>query len=101
MKSFRLKYVHQFIDRHGHPRFYFRRPGFKQVALPGSPFSAEFMAAYTEAMASQPAPVTGGREVIPGTFNALAGSYLGFSTFQFAVTEHSIGLSERNRALPA
>jgi len=27
------KYVHGFIDRHGKPRFYFRRPGFKQLPL--------------------------------------------------------------------
>jgi hypothetical protein len=28
------KYVHPYIDRHGKPRFYFRRAGFKQVPLP-------------------------------------------------------------------
>jgi hypothetical protein len=27
------KFVHGFIDRHGKPRWYFRRAGFKQVRL--------------------------------------------------------------------
>ena len=77
MSSLRLKYVQQWIGRrNGRTRYYFRRPGFKRVPLPGSPFSEEFERAYREAMASQPAPVTSGREVIPGTFNALAVSYL-------------------------
>jgi len=31
------KYVHGFIDRHGKPRFYFRKAGFKKVPLPGLP----------------------------------------------------------------
>jgi integrase len=48
------KYVQGFIDRHGKPRFYFRRPGFKSVPLPGLPWSPEFMAAYAEALAGQP-----------------------------------------------
>jgi len=49
------KFVHGFIDRHGKPRFYFRRPGFKQLPLPGLPWSPEFMRAYEEALAGQPA----------------------------------------------
>jgi hypothetical protein len=31
------RYVHGFIDRHGKARFYFRRAGFKKIALPGCP----------------------------------------------------------------
>ena len=27
------KYVHGFVDRHGKPRFYFRRPGFETKRL--------------------------------------------------------------------
>ena len=37
-------YVHAFIDRHGRPRFYFRRAGFKKTPLPGLPWSPDFMA---------------------------------------------------------
>jgi hypothetical protein len=44
------KYVQGFIDRHGTPRFYFRRLGFKRVPLPGLPWSPEFMGAYEEAL---------------------------------------------------
>lgn len=47
-------YVHGFVDRHGKSRFYFRRPGFKQVALPGLPRSPGFMAAYEAALADAP-----------------------------------------------
>jgi hypothetical protein len=43
-------YVHAFIDRTGRPRFYFRRRGFKQVALPGLPHSTKFMDAYRAAL---------------------------------------------------
>ena len=35
------KYVQAFIDRNGKPRFYFRRPGFKSVPLPGLPWSPQ------------------------------------------------------------
>ena len=50
------RYTHAFIDRHGKPRFYFRRPGFKQAPLPGLPWSPQFMAAYEAAMAGETAP---------------------------------------------
>ena len=46
MTRIRLQYVHAFRDRHGTDRYYFRRPGFKQIPLPGLPYSAEFMEAY-------------------------------------------------------
>jgi integrase len=83
MSSLRLKYVQQWVDhRNGQTRYYFRRPGFKRVPLPGSPFSEEFERAYTEAMAGQRAPVTGGREFLPGTMNTLASSYFNSLSFR-------------------
>ena len=33
------KYVRGFQDRHGKPRFYFRRKGYKSLPLPGLPWS--------------------------------------------------------------
>jgi hypothetical protein len=60
------KFVHGFIDRHGKPRFYFRRPGFKQLPLSGLPWSPEFMRAYEEALAGQPLLI-GSERVKPGT----------------------------------
>ena len=46
MTSIRLPYVQEYRDRHGKVRRYFRRPGYKRVALPGTPGSPLFMAAY-------------------------------------------------------
>jgi integrase len=68
------RYVQGFVDRHGKPRFYFRRAGFKSASLPGLPWSPEFMNAYQEAVAGQPALV-GSERVTPGTMRALAVSY--------------------------
>jgi hypothetical protein len=68
------KFVQGFLDRHGKPRWYFRRPGFKRMPLPGLPWSPEFMAAYEEALAGQPVQI-GGSRVRPGTIHALAISY--------------------------
>jgi hypothetical protein len=68
------KYVNGFVDRHGKPRFYFRRPGSKSVKLPGLPWSPQFMAAYEHALAGQPEPV-GAAKVLPGTIRALTVSY--------------------------
>jgi integrase/recombinase XerD len=69
-------YTHGFIDRHGKPRFYLRRPGLKRVPLPGLPWSPEFMAAYEAAMAGQGAPiVVGAARTKPGTVKAVVISY--------------------------
>jgi integrase len=75
------KFVNGFIDRHGKPRFYFRRPGFKCVPLPGLPWSPDFMAAYEKALAGQPMEI-GRARVKPGTIRALAVSYFNSSAFQ-------------------
>jgi len=75
------KFVHGFLDRHGKPRFYFRRPGFKQFPLPGLPWSPEFMRAYEEALAGQPLLI-GSERVKPGTIRALAVSYYNSVAFR-------------------
>src|SRR5215831_18705591 len=78
------KYVQGFIDRHGKPRWYFRRPSFKRMPLPGLPWSPEFMASYGEALAGQIMQI-GGSRVRPGTIRALAISYynsLGFRSLK-------------------
>jgi hypothetical protein len=65
------KYVHAFIDRHGTPRHYLRRPGFKQVPLPGLPWSPTFMAAYEVGMSGEaPQKEIGSNHTKPGTVNA-------------------------------
>ena len=70
MSRIKLKYVEQFTDRHGKPRFYFRRAGYKRIPLPGLPGSAEFMEAYQAALAGVPRPEIGAGRTIPGTVNA-------------------------------
>jgi site-specific recombinase XerD len=78
------RYVHGFIDRHGKARHYIRRPGFKQVALPGLPFSAEFMTAYAAALDGEAAPriEIGASRTIPGTVNAIVAAYLASPPFR-------------------
>jgi integrase len=75
------RFVHGFIDRHGKPRFYFRRRGFERKALRGTPYSPEFMADYEAAMAGQPLPV-GVNRARPGTMWALALSYFASPEFR-------------------
>src|SRR4029077_18615524 len=76
-------YVHGFIDRHGRPRFYFRRAGFKQAPLPGLPWSPEFMAAYEAALGGQAAPIeVGASRTRPGTIAALTVAYFNSHEFQ-------------------
>jgi integrase len=71
------KFVHGFVDRHGKARFYFRRRGFKRIALPGLPWSPEFMQSYEAAMATETASRAeiGSSRTLPGTVNSLVVSY--------------------------
>jgi integrase len=75
------KFVHGFVDRHGKPRFYLRRRGFKKSPLPGQPWSVEFMASYEEALAGQPPLEPGRAKRKPGTMDALALSYMASPAF--------------------
>jgi integrase len=81
MTRIKLKYVHEFIDRYGVPRYYFRRAGFKQVALPGAPGSAEFMEAYARALDHTPKLEIGGHRTVAGTVNAMVVGYLNSIAF--------------------
>lgn len=74
------QYVHRFRDRHGRIRHYFRRRGFKPAALPGLPYSVEFMAAYQAALSETPPSVPAGR-VLAGTVNAAIVSYFASAAF--------------------
>lgn len=86
MSAIRLKYVHQWVDKRNggaKARYYFRRPGFKRIPLPGLPGSPEFMEAYQAALASQalPRPMIGASRTKAGSIAALVVSY--FSSPQF------------------
>jgi len=74
------RYIHAFTDRHGQPRFYFRRAGFGSKPLRGLPYSPQFMADYEAAWVGQPLPI-GANRARPGTMAALALSY--FASPQF------------------
>lgn len=77
------RYVHGFIDRNGTSRYYYRRHG-KRTALPGLPWSPEFMAAYAmaEAKAPQGPKQIGIERTLPGSINALAVAYVNSAAFQ-------------------
>src|SRR5262249_37358766 len=68
-------------DRHGKPRFYFRRAGFKSMPLPGLPWSPSFMVAYEVAVAGQPLAI-GNARVLAGSIRALAVSYFSSNGFR-------------------
>lgn len=68
------KYCQGMIDRHGRARWYFRRPGYPRRALPGLPWSPQFMAEYAAAMESDKAEI-GKAQSAPGSVSALVASY--------------------------
>lgn len=76
MARIRLKYVHEFIDRHGTVRRYFRKNG-RRIALPGLPGSREFMEAYQEALdgAAKPRADIGAARTTAGTVSALIAAF--------------------------
>ena len=74
------KYVQAFIDRNGKPRFYFRRPGFKSVPLPGLPWSPQFMEVYESALSGQPLQI-GASRTMPGTVSAAIIGYYSTQAF--------------------
>jgi integrase len=85
-------HVNGFIDRYGHARFYVRRPGHKNVRLPGLPWSAEFMTAYAEAVEGQQPIKIGEKRNPVGSVAATVGLYLGSTAFANLAAE-----TQRNR----
>jgi integrase len=81
MTRLKLRYVNEYIDRHGKLRRYFRRRGGRAIPLPGLPGSIEFMAAYQAALAVVSPPPPSPRHVIAGSLAALAAGYLRSSDF--------------------
>ena len=67
MARIKLRYVNEFIDRHGKLRYYFRRPGSRSVPLPGLVGSVEFMTAYQAALASGSAPPPSSKHIVRGS----------------------------------
>jgi integrase len=77
----RLPYVHTFRDRHGKVRHYFRRPGYKRIALPGAPSSTEFKAAYAAALSGHKLEIGEGRS-LSGTVTAAIAAYYQDASFR-------------------
>jgi integrase len=71
----RLRFIQAWVDGEGRAHHYFRRRGFERVRLPGLPGSAEFMAAYQQALGSAPEPVGSGRSKPGSVAAAIAGHY--------------------------
>jgi integrase len=82
MTTIRIRYVDRFVDRHGHLRHYFRRPGGPRIPLPGLPGSDEFISAYRAALDGEPSSRYGpGTPTAVGTFNRLALEYFASPDF--------------------
>jgi integrase len=78
----RLRFVQSFVDKKSGVVFhYFRRRGSPRVRLPGLPGSAQFMAAYQEAL-DAPQHEIGATRTLPGSLDAALVGYYGSHAFR-------------------
>jgi integrase/recombinase XerD len=77
----------QAFTRNGIRRHYFRRRGYPRVALPGEPWSTEFMAAYLAASEGQRIAYSG--KAAPGSTAAVVLAYLASDHFKRIPSEQS------------
>jgi hypothetical protein len=77
----RLRFVNEYLDRHGKIRRYFRRPGSRSVKLPGLPGSIEFMAAYQAALALAAPPPPSHRHLVAGSLAHVAAGFFRSADF--------------------
>jgi integrase len=94
----RLKFVNEYLDRHGKVRRYFRRPGSRAVSLPGLPGSAEFMAAYQAALATVAPPPPSPKHVVAGSLEDIVRGY--YRSAGFANLESSTQQTYRTALKP-
>jgi integrase len=66
---------------HGKPRHYLRKPGHKAIALPGLPYSTEFMDAYQAALTNAMPVEIGAKRSAPGTVAEAVARYLASAAF--------------------
>lgn len=79
-----LRYIHEYRDRTGKVRRYFRRPGMKRIPLPGDPGSPGFIAAYNAALAGYKidrTPVGADSRSAPGSVAAAIAEYYQHNSF--------------------
>jgi integrase len=77
MTKLHLKYVQSFGGYH-----YFRRRGMPRIPLPGVVDSAEFMAAYQQALAAAPLPIGAAKRSKPGSISAAIAEYYSSRSFK-------------------
>jgi integrase len=87
------RYTHAYVDRHGMPRFYFRKAGQKTIPLPGLPWSPQFMEVYERALYDASKVELGAKRTIPGTVSAALISYYQSSAF----TDGLAKVTQQNR----
>jgi integrase len=75
------RWTHGYVDQHGKPRFYLRRPGHKKISLPGLPWSPEFMEAREAALKGEGKIDIGANRTVAGTVNAALVSYYQSTAF--------------------
>ena len=77
MKRWLPQWVSEYRDRHGKPRYRFRRKGYAQYLFKASPGTESFRQEYQaclQGIAAEPV-MPGVRRVRPGSFNDLIGRY--------------------------
>src|SRR5262249_460731 len=67
--------------RHGKPRHYLRKPGHKAIALPGLPYSTEFMDTYQAALTNAMPVEIGAKRSAPGRVAEAVARYLASAAF--------------------
>jgi integrase len=81
MANLRLKYVNEYLDRHGKVRRYFRRPGSRAMPLPGLPGSIEFNRAYEAALATVAPPPPSPAHLVAGSLEEVVRGYYRSAAF--------------------
>jgi integrase len=84
MTRLRLPYIKAYPDRHGKPRYYFRRKGYASVPLP-APGSPGFMAAYEAANARPVTPRSASQDhvrFLPGSLGWAIERFMGSDEYK-------------------
>ncbi|RVD43082.1 hypothetical protein EN742_05950 [Mesorhizobium sp. M4A.F.Ca.ET.020.02.1.1] len=79
MRHRKPKFINEYLDRHGRPRIYLRKPGQKQIPLPTPLYSEAFWTAYRAAMEGEPERIA---RAMPGSIAAAVHGYYGSIEFK-------------------
>lgn len=98
MRHRKPRFINEYIDRHGRPRVYLRRPGSPQIALPTPLYSQGFWTAYHAAMDDNPVKAS---RLKPGSVAlAVLGYYRSLEFKSLAASTQAVyrGVLDRFRA---